>query len=1154
MKNSLSKLSFNKLIKEQLPKLLLILLFFATVPAFAQNTSETTLIASSSLSVEITQPAFQVTEELVAQKLSEISENTQLSEPHRKRLEETWGKVKTNLGLYKEWEQKLNNLKRLSETSAQSAKELHKKLETNDRLYTGADYSKYTISELENLFLTEETSLKSTKSKAVELDIQIDSITTRRQEIPSLVSEVKKKMETITQEIQTQQPEENVEISQARNALRSIQHELLKIESSAYDYEISTFEVRLTLLKEQREYFLRISNDMEEYLTNLQNFLSEQKKLEAEKAAQKAQQKVENLAHSLPELKQLAEENASFTAKRGEILNAIDTAAKDYETGKKILDRLLADQRALKEKVRAMGFSDSMGLLFRIKRGELPDAALFREKIAKRQDYISKTQGNLLSFEDKASKMVDLKRFQKDTIDLIAKANQVATEVIDIPVREILKSRRGTIDDLIKEYRVLLGKLVDLDAMESRLLDTIRQFETFINENVFWIPSSSPIKFEDFSNAFSGLKSLLTFSFWYNVAADFIKSLFSNIWHSIFSILLLITILGLRPRAIILNREASESINKAGKDNFWLTIQSILLTFFITSFTPICIWLLGSLLADENTVSISSKRVGDAFLNILPISWLLFYLRGCFREKGLANMHFRWHLENVYELLRRQLLLLFLIPVPLYFFNSIAASSQHTSMNETLGKFIFLALVLTTAFIFHSITSPTGKVYCELEKYFKDKLICKLRYFLYFLSVIFPFSMGLFASIGYVFTAQQLYVRGIKSLVIATAAVFIYGLISRLLQVQRRNLAVLKYQEKLASSDDPSLVESPINLLTQPNDGISIYSLSKQANNIITSLLVIGMSIYLWNIWKDIIPAVKIFDQISLWSTDIRVEELVTGPDGAISKQIVEKVVTISLIDLIMSLIVLVLTFLGTRNLQGFLEFAILQRLPIDNGVRFAVTTLSKYLVTIVGTVWACQLIGISWEKVQWLVTGISVGLGFGLQEIFANFISGLIILFERPLRVGDYIVVGDHSGYVSEIRIRATTILTLDRRELVIPNKEFITGKIINWTLSERMFRLDFPVGVAYNSDIEKVQKVLLEVANSNSHVQKSPAPKAILTSFGDSSLNFELRVYIPSPENFPDFQNEINLAITKAFRKNEISIPFPQRDIHMIKEQPST
>ena len=148
-------------------------------------------------------------------------------------------------------------------------------------------------------------------------------------------------------------------------------------------------------------------------------------------------------------------------------------------------------------------------------------------------------------------------------------------------------------------------------------------------------------------------------------------------------------------------------------------------------------------------------------------------------------------------------------------------------------------------------------------------------------------------------------------------------------------------------------------------------------------------------------------------------------------------------------------------------------------------------------------------------VAALGVGLGFGLQEIFANFISGLIILFERPIRVGDLVTVGEFSGRVTRIRIRATTILNFERRELIIPNKEFITGRVINWTLTDPINRIEVAVGVAYKTDPERVMNVLLEVAKSNPNVMADPAPVVVFEGFGDSSVNFRLFAYVSNYDN---------------------------------------
>ena len=230
-----------------------------------------------------------------------------------------------------------------------------------------------------------------------------------------------------------------------------------------------------------------------------------------------------------------------------------------------------------------------------------------------------------------------------------------------------------------------------------------------------------------------------------------------------------------------------------------------------------------------------------------------------------------------------------------------------------------------------------------------------------------------------------------------------------------------------------------------------------------------------------------------------------------------------------------------------------LQKLPLDAGARYAITTILRYLIVLIGVSSISSTLGIGWNQIQWLAAALTFGLAFGLQEIFANFVSGIIILIERPIRVGDIVTVGDREGRVTRLRMRATTLQDWDRREFLIPNKEFITGTVVNWTLTDPITRVVIQVGVAYGSDTEKVRSRLLEVANNNPLVLQNPAPAALFLGFGDSTLNFELRAFIDSVDQRLTLIDLLHRQIDTSFRQSGIEIAFPQRDIH-IRSQPSS
>ena len=239
------------------------------------------------------------------------------------------------------------------------------------------------------------------------------------------------------------------------------------------------------------------------------------------------------------------------------------------------------------------------------------------------------------------------------------------------------------------------------------------------------------------------------------------------------------------------------------------------------------------------------------------------------------------------------------------------------------------------------------------------------------------------------------------------------------------------------------------------------------------------------------------------------------------------------------------------RNLPGLLEVLVLSRLNMRQGTSYAITTILNYAIIAIGAMTVFGALGVSWDKLQWLAAALSVGLGFGLQEIFGNFVSGLIILFERPVRIGDTVTIGTFSGTVSKIRIRATTITDFDRKEVIIPNKAFVTERLINWSLSDTVTRVVIRLGVAYGSDLDKVKEVLLKAAHDHPKVMQEPAPAVFFTTFGASTLDHELRLYVRELRDRSYTVDELNRAIDRLCRENDINIAFNQLEVHLRNEK---
>ena len=251
-----------------------------------------------------------------------------------------------------------------------------------------------------------------------------------------------------------------------------------------------------------------------------------------------------------------------------------------------------------------------------------------------------------------------------------------------------------------------------------------------------------------------------------------------------------------------------------------------------------------------------------------------------------------------------------------------------------------------------------------------------------------------------------------------------------------------------------------------------------------------------------------------------------------------------------MSIIVFILFIVGFSFLASFvkkvLNKKILPKFIKDSGLRYTLARMSQYVIVIIGIFVSFQFLGINLTGLAVIFGFLSVGIGFGLQNVTSNFISGLIVLFERPISVGDRVEVNNIEGDVQEINIRSTKVKTLDNISIIVPNSEFVSKDVINYSHGDPTYRLGINVGVAYGSDLDDVLKALNEVAEENKNVLKNPSHDVHLRNFGDSAWDMKLLVWIPNVKDKYAIQNELNQAIVRKFRSMGIEIPFPQRDIN--------
>jgi potassium efflux system protein len=419
----------------------------------------------------------------------------------------------------------------------------------------------------------------------------------------------------------------------------------------------------------------------------------------------------------------------------------------------------------------------------------------------------------------------------------------------------------------------------------------------------------------------------------------------------------------------------------------------------------------------------------------------------------------------------------------------------------------------------------------------------KLWFNLSLLCVIALMSMNI---MGYVYTAGQMTISLLESIWFMWGLVIVQQLVVRWLlltqhkyalnQAYEKRKAYLLSQQAVQTEQE---LENKEQVLDFEEPEVDLISLSEESTQLLNAMLFLSGLIGLGFIWMDVLPALSIFEQVTLWHHNGVV-------DG------VEKILPITLGNLALAILIAIISIISAKRFPAIIEILLLQNTQVNSGNRYTITTLINYTIVGAGFFSVFNIMGADWARFQWLFAALSVGIGFGLQEIVANFISGIIILFERPIRVGDYVTVGDNEGVVSRIQIRATTILTRDRKELLVPNKEFITQQLLNWSLSDSTTRLKLPVGIAYGSDFPKAKEILLDIAQKNETVLADPMPRVVFYNFGDNTLDLQLRCFIADVDLRLQTISELNEVINQRFNEAGINIAFPQRDVHLDINQP--
>lgn len=1010
--------------------------------------------------------------------------------------------------------------------------------------------------QLEQLQSLAEAELKAAKEEAAALDLERRRRADRRTEILNATIAAKKKLDQTDVEIAATQPaDEAPELAAGAKMSRFARKQALQMELAALESELASYDARGDLLTARRDLAARRMSQAEAALQAWQALVTERRRAETEAAAVAAQQARRNAARKHSVVASIAEENAQWAERRSDdrIADRIERSNRDSEEVTRLLDRLASDYDSVTAKVGAAGLTNAMGLLLRRHRDACPDSRRHQRAISLRQSEIADVQVKLIELDDSRRELADLEILVRAALAEIHNVpNEQERQDIEAAIRELLESRRSLVDALASDYDSYFRKLVDLDNDERRLVARVEEFLEYIDEHVLWIRSSAPPSTSDVAHAVDAVSWLASPSNWGAASRSLATGTLRHPISSAFILALFAMMLAVRRRLVRRIETLGSSATRGTCIAVTPTAVAGLLTILIAAPWPMLIWYVGRRLAVPlqdvefcRSMGTGLQAAGLAFL-------VLELMRQICRPGGLAVSHFGWSGTGPTRL-RRHILPLITVCTPLLFVVSVLESVGNEEWERSLGRLAFVVGQLVVAFIAYRVLHKRQGVFRELFSRNPGGWLSRLQSVWLLAGVLPPAVLAGLSIAGYLYTAIRLSSRLGYSLFLVVLVLVIYACVQRWLLLSRRGVAIARARERQRESEttkeDSKTGSKPIPF---EDEHLELSTIDTQSRRLLRAAATIFVLAGLWFVWIDVIPALGILQRVPLWTATVAVSEPITRPDGTITAQPQEVLKAITLADVGTMLVILLVTYIATKNLPGLLEIMFLLRLPLRPGERYAVTTVIRYLVTVIGLVLAFQAIGVTWSSIQWLAAAITVGLGFGLQEIFANFVSGLILLFERPIRLGDTVTVGNVEGTVSRIQIRATTVTDWNRKEIVIPNKEFVTGRIINWSLSDQIIRIVIHVGVAYGSDTRKAKQILLEVAANDPHVLSTPRPKAFFLEFGDSSLKLELRVFVKNIDDFLVARDGLHDAIDDAFKKADIVIAFPQRDIHVRSVQP--
>ncbi|PJR64403.1 miniconductance mechanosensitive channel MscM [Klebsiella sp. K-Nf6] len=938
-------------------------------------------------------------------------------------------------------------------------------------------------------------------------------------QLPQQQTDARRQLNEVERRIGTQTG--NNALAQAQNLALQAESARLKALVDELDLAQLSANNRQELSRARSELAQKQSEQLDAYLQALRNLQNSQRQREAEKALESTELLAENSENLPPDINAQFKVNRELSQALNQQAQRMDLVASQQRQATNQTLQVRQALNTLREQSQWLGSSNLLGEALRAQVARLPE----RPRPQQLDTEMAQLRVQRLRFEDLLSKQPQLRQIrQADGEPLTSEQNKI--------LQAQLRTQNELLNSLLRGGDTLMLELTKLKVANGQLEDALKEINEATHRYLFWTSDVSPIGFSwplEIVQDLRRLISLDTISELGKASAMMLTS--KETLLPLFAALLLVgfSISSRRHFTRFLER-SSARVGKVTQDHFWLTLRTVFWSILVASPLPVLWMTLGYGLQSAWPFPLA-VAIGDGVTATVPLLWVVMICATFARPNGLFIAHFGWPRNRVAKAMRYYLMSIGLI-VPLIMALIMFDNLNDREFSASLGRLCFLLICGALAVVTLSLKHAGIPLYLDKEGN-GDNMVNRL---LWNLMLGAPLVAMLAAAVGYLATAQALLARLETSVAIWFLLLVVYHIIRRWMLIQRRRLAFDRARHRRAEilaqrargEDEPVHVSSPEGSVETEISEVDLDAISTQSLRLVRSLLMLIALLSVIVLWSEIHSAFGFLENISLW-------------DVTSTVQGVESLEPITLGAVLIAILVLIITTQLVRNLPALLELAILQHLDLTPGTGYAITTITKYLLMLVGGLVGFSMIGIEWSKLQWLVAALGVGLGFGLQEIFANFISGLIILFEKPIRIGDTVTIRDLTGSVTRINTRATTISDWDRKEIIVPNKAFITEQFINWSLSDSVTRVVLTVPAPVDADTDEVTKILIAAAHRCSLVIDTPAPEAFLVDLQQGIQIFELRIFAAEMGHRMPLRHEMHQLILAGFREHGIDMPFP-------------